>query len=106
MTKMYNKLTTLRFFLHREQILKQWGRIYFAMSGKWWNLFVRTEQQGVRMTSSGKVDGVFRMRSLGTATAGITDQYSDGKAAKVWQLYIGRYLLYVYYLSYKLFLDI
>ena len=43
------------------------------------------------MTSSGKVDGVFRMRSLGTATAGITDQYSDGKAAKVWQLYIGRY---------------
>ena len=74
-----------------------------------------------------KVDGVFRMRSLGTATQvcktylmiyyilyyckiyidindidikiwfimcnfatqGITDQYSDGKAAKVWQLYIG-----------------
>jgi len=41
------------------------------------------------MSSSGKVDGVFRMRSLGTATAGITDQYADGKAAKVWQLYIG-----------------
>jgi len=41
------------------------------------------------MTSSAKVDGVFRMRSLGTATPGITDQYSDGKAAKVWQLYIG-----------------
>jgi len=40
-------------------------------------------------TSSTKVDGVFRMRSLGTATPGITDQYSDGKAAKVWQLYIG-----------------
>merc|ERR1711862_540950 len=49
----------------------------------------KTVHQGVRMTSSGKVDGVFRMRSLGTATAGITDQYSDGKAAKVWQLYIG-----------------
>jgi len=29
------------------------------------------------------------MRSLGTATAGITDQYADGKAAKLWQLYIG-----------------
>ena len=28
-------------------------------------------------------------RSLGTATPGITDQYADGKAAKVWQLYIG-----------------
>jgi len=41
------------------------------------------------MTSTNKVDGVFRMRSLGTATQGITDQYSDGKAAKVWQLYIG-----------------
>ena len=38
-----------------------------------------------------QVDGVFRMRSLGTATPGITDQYSDGKAAKVWQLYIGLY---------------
>ena len=43
------------------------------------------------MTSSSKVDGVFRMRSLGTANTGITDQYSDGKAAKVWQLYIGQY---------------
>ena len=39
------------------------------------------------------------MRSLGTATAGITDQYSDGKAAKVWQLYIGRYLLHICLLS-------
>jgi len=29
------------------------------------------------------------MRSLGIATAGITDQYADGKAAKIWQLYIG-----------------
>jgi len=36
-----------------------------------------------------EVDGVFRMRSLGTANAGVTDQYADGKAAKVWQLYIG-----------------
>jgi len=39
------------------------------------------------MTS--KVDSVFRTRSLGTASAGLTDQYADGKAAKVWQLYIG-----------------
>jgi len=39
--------------------------------------------------SSSKVDGVFRMRSLGIATAGISDQYADGKAAKIWQLYIG-----------------
>ena len=43
------------------------------------------------MTSSANVDRTFRMRSLGTATPGITDQYSDGKAAKVWQLYIGGY---------------
>jgi len=66
----------------------------------------KTEQQGVRMTSSGKVDGVFRMRSLGTATAGITDQYSDGKAAKVWQLYIGdqssRTLYYKQFLTHLL----
>ena len=45
------------------------------------------------MTSSANVDRTFRMRSLGTATPGITDQYSDGKAAKVWQLYIGGPLL-------------
>ena len=32
------------------------------------------------------------MRSLGTATPGIADQYADGKAAKVWQLYIGKYM--------------
>ena len=44
------------------------------------------------MTSSAKVDGVFRTRSLGTASSGVTDQYSDGKAAKVWQLYIGKML--------------
>jgi len=39
------------------------------------------------MTS--KVDSVYRTRSLGVATSGLTDQYADGKAAKVWQLYIG-----------------
>jgi len=36
-----------------------------------------------------KVDSVFRTRSLGTGASGLTDQYADGKAAKVWQLYIG-----------------
>jgi hypothetical protein len=35
------------------------------------------------------VDAVFRIRSLGTATTGLSDQYADGKAAKVWALYIG-----------------
>lgn len=40
-------------------------------------------------SSGAKVDSVFRMRSLGIAAEGITDQYADGKAAKVWQLYIG-----------------
>lgn len=39
------------------------------------------------MTS--KVDSVFRTRSLGAAASGLSDQYADGKAAKVWQLYIG-----------------
>ena len=56
---------------------------------------------------SSKVDGVFRTRSLGTAASGkrdlriltfsflihvllgLADQYADGKAAKVWKLYIG-----------------
>ncbi len=32
---------------------------------------------------------MFRIRSLGTATTGLSDQYADGKAAKVWALYIG-----------------
>ncbi|CAL8363772.1 unnamed protein product [Arctogadus glacialis] len=35
------------------------------------------------------VDSVFRTRSLGVAAEGLPDQYADGKAAKVWQLYIG-----------------
>uniref|UniRef100_G3NQB3 Glycine N-methyltransferase n=1 Tax=Gasterosteus aculeatus TaxID=69293 RepID=G3NQB3_GASAC len=34
-------------------------------------------------------DGVFRTRSLGVAAEGLPDQYADGKAAKVWELYIG-----------------
>lgn len=36
-----------------------------------------------------RVDGVFRTRSLGIAARGIPDQYADGKAAQVWQKYIG-----------------
>ncbi|XP_076156531.1 glycine N-methyltransferase [Alosa pseudoharengus] len=35
------------------------------------------------------VDSVFRTRSLGVGVVGLPDQYADGKAAKVWQLYIG-----------------
>lgn len=35
------------------------------------------------------VDSVFRTRSLGVAAVGLPDQYADGKAAKVWELYIG-----------------
>lgn len=34
-------------------------------------------------------DTVFRPRSLGVATEGLPDQYADGKAAKVWEVYIG-----------------
>lgn len=34
-------------------------------------------------------DGVFRTRSLGVAAEGLPDQYADGKAAKVWEMYIG-----------------
>lgn len=35
------------------------------------------------------VDSVYRTRSLGVAAQGIPDQYADGKAAKVWELYVG-----------------
>lgn len=34
-------------------------------------------------------DTVFRSRSLGTPAEGIKDQYADGKAAKVWEIFIG-----------------
>ena len=34
-------------------------------------------------------DHVLRTRSLGTAVEGIKDQYADGKAAKVWEVFIG-----------------
>ncbi|XP_041469173.1 glycine N-methyltransferase-like [Lytechinus variegatus] len=35
------------------------------------------------------VDSIYRTRSLGVASEGIPDQYADGKAAKVWEFYIG-----------------
>ena len=35
------------------------------------------------------VDNIYRTRSLGVGVSGIPDQYADGKAAKVWQHYIG-----------------
>ncbi|CAH1790727.1 unnamed protein product [Owenia fusiformis] len=40
-------------------------------------------------TSLKAVDSVYRTRSLGVAATGLPDQYADGKAAKVWELYIG-----------------
>jgi len=35
------------------------------------------------------VDSIYRTRSLGVAAEGIPDQYADGKAARVWEAYIG-----------------
>nr|XP_054589333.1 LOW QUALITY PROTEIN: glycine N-methyltransferase-like [Nothobranchius furzeri] len=35
------------------------------------------------------VDSVFRTRSLGVAAEALPDQYADGKAVSVWELYIG-----------------
>jgi len=35
------------------------------------------------------MDNIYRLRSLGVATEGIPDQYADGKAARVWEVYIG-----------------
>ena len=32
---------------------------------------------------------VYRTRTLGIPAEGMKDQYADGKAAKVWELYIG-----------------
>lgn len=50
---------------------------------------VEVEVRAGRSSSSMSVDSVFRTRSLGVAAEGLPDQYADGKAAKVWQLYIG-----------------
>lgn len=35
------------------------------------------------------VDSIYRTRSLGVPAEGLPDQYADGKAAKVWEYYIG-----------------
>lgn len=35
------------------------------------------------------VDSIYRTRSLGVAAEGLPDQYADGKAAHVWEYYIG-----------------
>ena len=35
------------------------------------------------------VDSIYRTRSLGVGATGLKDQYADGKAARVWQSYIG-----------------
>ncbi|KAL0114405.1 hypothetical protein PUN28_011571 [Cardiocondyla obscurior] len=35
------------------------------------------------------VDSVFRTRSFGTPAEGVNDQYADGRAAKVWEIFIG-----------------
>lgn len=35
------------------------------------------------------MDSVFRTRSLGTAAEGVRDQYADGRAARVWEVFIG-----------------
>uniref|UniRef100_A0A8C4J0B0 Glycine N-methyltransferase n=1 Tax=Dromaius novaehollandiae TaxID=8790 RepID=A0A8C4J0B0_DRONO len=40
-------------------------------------------------SGGGMVDSVYRTRSLGVAAEGLPDQYADGRAARVWQLYIG-----------------
>jgi len=34
-------------------------------------------------------DDVIRTKSLGTSLEGVRDQYADGKAAKVWEIFIG-----------------
>ncbi|GLV36039.1 Glycine N-methyltransferase [Carabus blaptoides fortunei] len=34
-------------------------------------------------------DKVFHTRSLGTPAEGVRDQYADGKAAKIWEVFIG-----------------
>lgn len=48
--------------------------------GRWLRCQVETERM---------VDSVYRTRSLGVAAEGLPDQFADGEAARVWQLYIG-----------------
>jgi hypothetical protein len=56
-----------------------------------------TAVQGIKITTNllqaksqvTMVDSVFRTRSLGTAAEGVRDQYADGRAARVWEVFIG-----------------
>jgi hypothetical protein len=56
-----------------------------------------TAVQGMKITTNilqaesqvTMVDSVFHPRSLGTAPKGVQDQYADGKAARVWEVFIG-----------------
>lgn len=55
--------------------------------GEWGLLLVGPERGRGRVGAM--VDSVYRTRSLGVAAEGLPDQYADGRAARVWQLYIG-----------------
>ncbi|XP_046981333.1 glycine N-methyltransferase-like [Schistocerca americana] len=43
----------------------------------------------VENINSAKMDNVFHMRSAGAAAEGVQDQYADGRAARVWEAFIG-----------------
>ena len=43
----------------------------------------------LKMAAKANVDSIFRTRSLGVPSIGLPDQYADGRAAKVWELYMG-----------------
>ena len=86
---------------------KNWSSLHYKKYGcalKACHFILRS----INAKMSSKVDSVFRTRSLGTAASGkraftyfhifisnscfyigLADQYADGKAAKVWKLYIG-----------------
>ena len=50
----------------------------------------KSHREGYSLNSKfDMVDSVYRTRSLGIGVSGIPDQYADGKAARVWQHYIG-----------------
>jgi len=42
-----------------------------------------------RLEKKMSIDSIYRTRSLGVPTVGLPDQYADGRAAKVWELYMG-----------------
>ena len=61
------------------------------------SLLCITALQGMKITTDifqadshiTMVDSVFHTRSLGTAPEVVRDQYADGKAARVWEVFIG-----------------